>query len=139
MLLYRREIQQAASAPHPDPTRPGADGAYPGTCRALTAAQVEQRQAAGRPGAPRLRAQVDRWTVPDLLVGPFTGAVDDLVLRRNDGVAAYNLAVVVDDAAQGIDQVVRGDDPCSPRRRGRPTWPPCWTGRRCSTPTSRWL
>ncbi|ACV76985.1 tRNA glutamyl-Q(34) synthetase GluQRS [Nakamurella multipartita] len=106
----RREIQQAASAPHPDPTRPGADGAYPGTCRALTAAQVEQRRAAGRPGALRLRAQVDRWTVPDLLVGPFTGAVDDLVLRRNDGVAAYNLAVVVDDAAQGIDQVVRGDD-----------------------------
>jgi glutamyl-tRNA synthetase len=36
--------------------------------------------------------------------------VDDLVLRRNDGVAAYNLAVVVDDAAQGVDQVVRGDD-----------------------------
>ena len=36
--------------------------------------------------------------------------VDDLVLRRGDGVPAYNLAVVVDDAAQGIDQVVRGDD-----------------------------
>ncbi len=36
--------------------------------------------------------------------------VDDLVLRRNDGVPAYNLAVVVDDAAQGVDQVVRGDD-----------------------------
>ncbi len=32
------------------------------------------------------------------------------MLRRNDGVAAYNLAVVVDDAAQGVDQVVRGDD-----------------------------
>jgi glutamyl-tRNA synthetase len=36
--------------------------------------------------------------------------VDDFVLRRNDGVAAYNLAVVVDDAAMGVDQVVRGDD-----------------------------
>jgi glutamyl-tRNA synthetase len=48
--------------------------------------------------------------VLDVLGGEFSGAVDDLVLRRNDGVAAYNLAVVVDDAAQGVDQVVRGDD-----------------------------
>jgi glutamyl-tRNA synthetase len=39
-----------------------------------------------------------------------TGVVDDIVVCRNDGVAAYNLAVVVDDAAAGIDQVVRGDD-----------------------------
>ena len=36
--------------------------------------------------------------------------VDDLVLRRNDGVPAYNLAVVIDDAAQGVEEVVRGDD-----------------------------
>ena len=109
----RREIREAASAPHPDPSFPqriGADGAYPGTCRGLTREQVRQRRAAGRPSALRLRAAVARWTVDDVLAGPFTGAVDDLVLRRNDGVAAYNLAVVVDDAAQGIDQVVRGDD-----------------------------
>jgi glutamyl-tRNA synthetase len=109
----RREIREAASAPHPDPAFPqriGADGAYPGTCRSLSAAQVAERRAAGRPSAWRLRAGVTRWTVDDVLAGAFTGAVDDLVLRRNDGVAAYNLAVVVDDAAQGIDQVVRGDD-----------------------------
>ena len=109
----RREIQEAASAPHPDPAFPArltADGAYPGTCRDLTAAQLEQRRASGRPSALRLRAMVDRWTVHDDLAGEFTGAVDDLVLRRGDGVAAYNLAVVVDDTAQGIDQVVRGDD-----------------------------
>ena len=46
----------------------------------------------------------------DVLHGSYTGVVDDLVLRRGDGVPAYNLAVVVDDAAQDVDQVVRGDD-----------------------------
>ncbi len=107
----RREILEAASAPHSDPSRaPAADRAYPGTCRNLTPAEIAERRRSGRPSALRLRADVGRWTVHDELAGEFTGAVDDLVLRRNDGVAAYNLAVVVDDAAQGIDQVVRGDD-----------------------------
>ena len=46
----------------------------------------------------------------DGIAGPFSGAVDDVVLARADGVPAYNLAVVVDDAAQGVTQVVRGDD-----------------------------
>jgi glutamyl-tRNA synthetase len=48
--------------------------------------------------------------VQDVLHGDITAAVDDVVLRRNDGVPAYNLAVVVDDAFTGVDQVVRGDD-----------------------------
>ncbi len=48
--------------------------------------------------------------VDDAIAGRRASPVDDLVLRRNDGVPAYNLAVVVDDAAQGVDQVVRGDD-----------------------------
>ncbi len=42
--------------------------------------------------------------------GSVSGVVDDVVLRRNDGVPAYNLAVVVDDAAQVVTEVVRGDD-----------------------------
>ena len=100
----RREIQQAASAPH------APLGAYPGTCRALAPRDVAARRAAGRPAALRLRAQVTTWTVQDDLLGRWTGPVDDLVLRRADGVPAYNLAVVVDDAFQGVDQVVRGDD-----------------------------
>jgi glutamyl-tRNA synthetase len=48
--------------------------------------------------------------VDDLVAGRYEGGVDDVVLRRNDGVPAYNLAVVVDDAAQGITHVLRGDD-----------------------------
>ncbi|WP_280342815.1 tRNA glutamyl-Q(34) synthetase GluQRS [Nocardia neocaledoniensis] len=100
----RREIQQAATAPH------GPMGAYPGTCRDLTEAQRAEKRAQGRPAALRLRAEVDEYTITDLLHGEYRGAVDDLVLRRGDGVPAYNLTVVVDDAAQGIDQVVRGDD-----------------------------
>jgi glutamyl-tRNA synthetase len=48
--------------------------------------------------------------VHDTLHGDITADVDDVVLRRNDGVPAYNLAVVVDDAFAGVDQVVRGAD-----------------------------
>ncbi|MFD6390930.1 tRNA glutamyl-Q(34) synthetase GluQRS [Nocardia sp. NPDC060259] len=108
----RREIQKAASAPH------GPMGAYPGTCRHLSGAQRAARRAEGRPAALRLRADVDDFEITDLLHGRYHGAVDDLVLRRGDGIPAYNLAVVFDDAAQGVDQVVRGDDllPSTPRQ-----------------------
>ena len=50
------------------------------------------------------------FRVEDDLHGSYTGVVDDFVLRRGDGTPAYNLAVVVDDAETGVDQVVRGDD-----------------------------
>ena len=100
----RRDILNAPRAPH------APEGAYPGTCRGLTAAQRAAHRDAGRPPALRLRAEVHEHAVTDLLHGPYTGVVDDFVLRRGDGVAAYNLAVVVDDEQSGIDQVVRGDD-----------------------------
>jgi glutamyl-tRNA synthetase len=109
-LLYecycsRRDIAQAPRAPH------APQGAYPGTCRDLTDAERERRRAEiGRPPALRLRTEETAHTVRDLLHGDYTGIVDDFVVRRGDGVAAYNLAVVVDDAAQDVDQVVRGDD-----------------------------
>jgi glutamyl-tRNA synthetase len=102
----RREIREAASAPH----GPLPEGAYPGTCRALTEAERAERERAGRPPALRLRAAGERAAFEDRLVGRVEGAVDDVVVRRNDGAPAYNLAVVVDDAAQGIEEVVRGDD-----------------------------
>lgn len=99
----RKEIHEAPSAPHHPP------GAYPGTCRELTEPErIARRQV--RPAALRLRAGIEMHTVTDLLHGQVEGAVDDIVLVRNDGVPAYNLAVVVDDGEQGIDQVVRGDD-----------------------------
>jgi glutamyl-tRNA synthetase len=102
----RREIRESASAPHGDLP----EGAYPGTCRDLSLAERRVREDAGRPPAIRLRTNEERYRFRDLLVGEVEGGVDDVVLRRNDGVPAYNLAVVVDDAWQGIDQVVRGDD-----------------------------
>ena len=99
----RKEILEAPRAPH------SPEGAYPGTCRTLSAAQRAQRRRT-RPPALRLRTPGGQYTVIDLVHGRYTGVVDDFVLRRGDGVPAYNLAVVVDDAHAGVDQVVRGED-----------------------------
>jgi glutamyl-tRNA synthetase len=103
----RREMAEAAQAPN------GLDAAthrYPGTCRRLTSAQRAKLHQAGRRPALRLLSDNATRTVNDRLLGPSVHVVDDVVLRRNDGVPAYNLAVVVDDAFQGIDEVVRADD-----------------------------
>jgi glutamyl-tRNA synthetase len=100
----RKDILNAPRAPH------APEGAYPGTCRDLTDRQRADRRPDGRPPALRLRTDAGEYTVTDLIHGRFTGVVDDFVLRRGDGVPAYNLAVVVDDAHSGVDQVVRGDD-----------------------------
>jgi glutamyl-tRNA synthetase len=102
----RAEIREAASAPHGSLP----EGAYPGTCLRLTAAQRAEREASGRPPALRVRAGAAHVAFEDRIVGPFEGAVDDFVVRRNDGAFAYNLAVVVDDADQGVGEVVRGAD-----------------------------
>ena len=102
----RAEIREAASAPH----GPLPEGAYPGTCANLTVAQRARREHEGRPPALRLRAGAASIAFTDRLRGERRGVVDDLVVRRNDGAPAYNLAVVVDDAAQGVGEVVRGDD-----------------------------
>ena len=111
----RRDIREAASAPHAQP------GMYPGTCRDLTEEQRALRRselhAEGRLPAIRLRAHAREWTVRDYYKGEYTGPVDDVILKRGGRVDqaqagdwAYNLAVVVDDGYQGVDQVVRGDD-----------------------------
>ena len=102
----RAEIRAAASAPH----GPLPEGAYPGTCLRLTDGERRRKRAGGRPPALRLRADAERIAFEDRLAGRYEMAVDDFVVRRNDGAAAYNLAVMVDDAAQGIGEVVRGAD-----------------------------
>ncbi len=102
----RAEIREAASAPH----GPLPEGAYPGTCLRLTGAELAAKRASGRAPALRVRADAARVAFEDRLHGHVEGVVDDFVVRRNDGAPAYNLAVVVDDAAQGIGEVVRGDD-----------------------------
>lgn len=110
-LLYpcycsRKEIRAAASAPHGIP----AADRYPGTCRELTQTERTEREAAGRWPALRVRAEGSWVSFKDRLMGCQEGDTDDFVVRRNDGAPAYQLAVVVDDADQGIGDVVRGAD-----------------------------
>lgn len=102
----RAEIREAASAPHGDLPA----GAYPGTCRRLSQVERRARIAAGQPHALRVRADAEVVEFHDRVLGRRGGVVDDFVVRRADGVPAYQLAVVVDDAAQRVGEVVRGDD-----------------------------
>lgn len=102
----RAEIREAASAPHG--ALPGA--AYPGTCLRLSAGERAAAMREGRPHALRVRADGARIVFGDRLLGPAGGRVDDFVVRRSDGIVAYQLAVVVDDAGQRIGEVVRGAD-----------------------------
>lgn len=105
----RAEIA-AASAPH----GPAAEGPrYPGTCAALSRAQRDERRRARAP-ALRLRVPPGPVAFDDELAGrqafDVAAEVGDFVLRRADGIFAYQLAVAVDDAAMGMTQVLRGQD-----------------------------
>ena len=104
----------AASAPHASDGTP----VYAGTCRGLSADEVARRSAK-RPPATRLRvpdADDPAGVVEfcDLAYGPqrevLARECGDFLVRRSDGVVAYQLAVVVDDALMGVTQVVRGAD-----------------------------
>jgi glutamyl-queuosine tRNA(Asp) synthetase len=111
----RREIltaiQASASAPHEH------EPVYPGTCR------DPRHRHQDRPAAWRWAVPDETVCVTDQLSGQtlcqhLPTAVGDFVLRRSDGVYAYHLAVVVDDAAQGVTDVLRGADlwPATPRQ-----------------------
>lgn len=97
----RTELQRAASAPL------GAEAVYPGFCRDGLPAGKSAR-------AVRFRAPEETIAFDDLLRGHIEECVSartgDFVVRRADGLFAYQLAVVVDDAEQGVTQVVRGAD-----------------------------
>ena len=110
------EIEAAAGAPHT--VAPDGSAVYPGICRALDPAERDDRIAAGRPHALRLDAARARrltgelwWT--DRSHGRRTARLDrfgDVVVARKDNATSYHLAVVVDDAAQGVTHVTRGED-----------------------------
>lgn len=110
----RNELH-AASAPH------ASDGTllYAGTCRNLTPAQIASQT---RKPAWRIRVPEESISFRDGVFGAVTQnlatACGDFILRRSDGVYAYQLAVVCDDALGGITQVVRGCDllPSTPRQ-----------------------
>jgi glutamyl-tRNA synthetase len=109
-VCTRREVELAASAPHAE------DGAniYPGTCRGKYRSMPEAEATSGR-------VPVVRFAVPYAgveFVDGFRGVcrfepateLGDFVIQKADGTAAYQLAVVIDDAEMGVTDVVRGDD-----------------------------
>ena len=99
----------AASAPH----REDGQVLYAGTCRNLTGEQIAEKSRVRAP-ALRLRVPDEAWSFTDGHMGHYceNPARDcgDFLLRRSDGMFAYQLAVVLDDAAMGVTEVVRGAD-----------------------------
>ena len=98
----------AASAPHR-----GEKLVYPGTCRSLTP-EERARRAADKDPAMRIVVPHRAYSLVDQIQGPYRQMLDeecgDFLIRRSDGAFAYQLAVVVDDAEQGVTSVVRGMD-----------------------------
>lgn len=104
-----RAERLAASAPH----RSDGQTIYDGRCSRLTEAEREALSQTRRP-AWRAKVRQESITFCDFLYGEYKEDLKtdcgDFILRRSDGVYAYQLAVVVDDAAMGVTQVVRGSD-----------------------------
>ncbi len=112
-LLYpcfcTRSELHAASAPHLS------DGTtlYAGTCRNLTAPEAAEKARLRKP-ALRVRVPEEEVSFCDGVIGAYREGLaqqcGDFILRRSDGIYAYQLAVVVDDGLMGVNQVVRGRD-----------------------------
>lgn len=120
-LLYpcfcTRADLKAASAPHL-----GEKNVYRGTCRGLSESEIAERRAIRLP-AWRIEVPDERYVVDDMIQGAFSqnlaSECGDYVVRRSDGLYAYQLASVVDDAEQGVNCIVRGVDllPSTPQQR----------------------
>lgn len=97
-----------ASAPH------GKAPVYPSTCRSLPPEELEKRLREGRSCAVRVRVPAEEWGFTDGHFGPYQENLaqqcGDFILRRSDGLYAYQLAVVADDGDMGVTEVVRGRD-----------------------------
>lgn len=112
----RTDVERAASAPHSEHEGP----VYPGTCAERRAADVVGL--ADRSFAWRFRLEEDSPTFDDRYRGPtyvdLRQVGGDFVVWKTAGTPAYQLAVVVDDAGQGVTEVVRGEDlvPSTPRQ-----------------------
>ncbi len=109
-VCTRKEIDAAASAPHAEDEGPR----YPGTCRGRFRDEHEATKVRGRPPAWRFAVKEGAIAFDDCFLGRVeidpSKVGGDFVVRSFDGTFAYQLAVVVDDAAMGITEVVRGDD-----------------------------
>jgi glutamyl-tRNA synthetase len=111
-VCTRGDIQNAQSAPHPGEAEPR----YPGTCLGRFASVEQAERVTGKPAALRFRVPEGSGRVDwvDAVAGPMGSDVardaGDFVIARKGGAPAYQLAVVVDDARDGVTEVLRGDD-----------------------------
>jgi glutamyl-tRNA synthetase len=109
-VCSRGDIRGAQSAPHADSLEPR----YPGTCRGRFASFEEAERVSGRAAGARLIVPEGEVSITDGVAGTsawnVAAAVGDFLIAKRDKAPAYQLAVVVDDAAQGVTEVLRGDD-----------------------------
>ena len=103
----RKVAVAAASAPQ----EPGDEAPYSGRCRLLPGHEAAAHMGEGRRHAWRFRVEGEAPAFTDRVLGQVPPrALTDFVVRRSDGIPAYQLAVVVDDAAMQMEEVVRGND-----------------------------
>lgn len=118
-VCTRGDVLAAQGAPQAGVAEPR----YPGTCRDRFSSVEEAERISGKPAALRFIVRPGTTALVDRFAGPFTSNVDaevgDFVIARKGGMPAYQLAVVVDDAAEGVTEIVRGDDllPSTARQR----------------------
>ena len=109
-ICTRKEIQAAMSAPHGEST----ETIYPGTCRGKFKTLAAAERASGRPAALRFAVPNQLVRIEDGIQGvrefDVATSIGDFPILRRFGMPAYQLAVVVDDARQGVTEIVRGSD-----------------------------